>query len=181
MSDSSSKQVSVKDIWPQERDFITRPDRLKYVRRLKNPDDCVFCVSAKKGPSLESLVVFKAPEFQILLNKFPYNNGHLIVAPCKHIASLFELSDQEYLELMKGIRYAGKLVEKAYGVQGMNIGINHGHVAGAGIPEHLHWHVIPRWFGDTNFFPVIAETKVLAETLEQSWERVKNVVDQEEF
>lgn len=174
MSDEKSS-LNVTDIWPQERDFITRPDRLKYVRRLKNEEVCVFCKSgeAKEADfSIENLMVHKTAHSQILLNKYPYNTGHLIVAPLSHGGSMFELDEIVYTDLMRAVRFAGEVLTKAYGVEGLNIGVNHGKVAGAGIPEHLHWHVIPRWYGDTNFFPVICETKVFPETLEQTWNRV---------
>lgn len=171
-------KVSLDNIWPQERDFIFRPDRLKYVRRLKNDENCVFCSVVKASkPALENLCIFKSEKVQILLNKYPYNTGHLLVIPNKHIGSMFDLSEDEYLEMMKAVRFAGELLTKAYGVKGLNVGVNHGKVAGAGIPDHLHWHVIPRWFGDTNFFPVIAETKVLPETLEQTWNKLKPEAD----
>ncbi len=166
-------KIELNDIWPQERDFIFRPDRLKYVRRLKNDENCVFCsVVEAKVPSENNLCIYKSEQVHILLNKYPYNTGHLLVVPNKHIGSMFDLDDSDYLEMMKAVRFASKLLTKVYGVKGLNVGVNHGKVAGAGIPDHLHWHVIPRWFGDTNFFPVIAETKVLPETLEQTWNKL---------
>lgn len=171
--------ISLEDIWPQERDFITRPDRLKYVRRLKsNETACVFCESAKAQEfSIENLLVFKTKWSQVLLNKFPYNTGHLIAAPLVHGGSMFDLNQEQYTDLMGTVKFAGEVLVEAYGVQGLNIGVNHGKVAGAGIPDHLHWHIIPRWFGDTNFFPVICETKVLPETIEQTWHKIKTTVD----
>ena len=181
MSDENIKSgnVNLEDIWPQERDFITRPDRLKYVRRLKNDETCVFCASgAAKQFTKDNLLVFKTEFSQILLNKFPYNTGHLIATPLEHTGSMFELSKEQYHDLMEMVKFAGEVLIKAYGVQGLNIGVNHGKVAGAGIPDHLHWHIIPRWFGDTNFFPVIAETKVLPETIEQTWVKVIKTIDE---
>lgn len=171
--------IRTDEIWPQERDFITRPDRLKYVRRLKNEDLCVFCRSAEAQDfSVENLLVFKTEHSQLLLNKFPYNTGHLIAAPLEHGGSMFDLRGEVYIDLMKLVKFAGEVLTKAYEVQGLNIGVNHGKVAGAGIPDHLHWHIIPRWFGDTNFFPVICETKVLPETIEQTWTKIKKTVDE---
>lgn len=176
---SDKVNVNLNEIWPQERDFIFRPDRLKYVRRLKNNTDCVFCATANQkevGP--ESLLLYRTKYSQIVLNKYPYNTGHLIVAPLKHTGIIFDLNDEEYSDLMFLIRFSSLLVKTVYPAQGLNIGINHEKAAGAGIPDHLHWHVIPRWYGDTNFFPVIAETKVLPETLEQSYEKLKNGLNQ---
>lgn len=175
---SDEIKVNLNQIWPQERDFIFRPDRLKYIRRLKNNTDCVFCSTAgQKKANPESLLLHRTKHSQIVLNKYPYNTGHLIVAPLKHTGVIFDLSDEEYSDLMFLIRFSGRLVKSVYPAQGLNIGINHEKAAGAGIPDHLHWHVIPRWFGDTNFFPVIAETKVLPETLEQSYEKLKSGLD----
>lgn len=172
-------KIKTTEIWPQERDFISRPDRLKYVRRLKNDEACVFCTSGKATEfSTENLVVFKTPFSQLLLNKYPYNTGHLIATPLEHTGSMFEISQESYSDLMNMVKFAGEVLVKAYGVQGLNIGVNHGKVAGAGIPDHLHWHIIPRWFGDTNFFPVICETKVLPETIEQTWHKVKKTIDE---
>ncbi len=176
---SDDIKVTTSDIWPQERDFITRPDRLKYVRRLKNEDVCVFCKSGEADISefsIDNLMVYKTEHSQMLLNKYPYNTGHVIVAPIAHGGSMFDLSEEVYIDLMKTVRFAGEVLTEAYGVQGLNIGVNHGKVAGAGIPEHLHWHVVPRWYGDTNFFPVICETKVFPETLEQTWHKITAVI-----
>lgn len=175
-------KVNLKDIWPQERDYIIRTDRLKYVRRLKNEERCVFCKTSEEDVETYTegnLSLFKTEHSQIILNKYPYNTGHLIVAPRRHTDSLFDLSTEEYADLMKLVRFAGDVVCKVYPAQGLNIGVNHGKVAGAGIPEHLHWHVIPRWLGDTNFFPVICETKVFPETLEQSWVKIKAEIEKQ--
>lgn len=160
------------NIWPTEREIMARPDRYKYVRKLISPDTCVFCEAKLKGPSIESLVVYQSELAMVVLNKFPYNTGHLLVLPTRHCGNLTDLSEKEYLELMGLLRRTFNILQKAYTCTGFNIGLNHGAVAGAGIPDHLHWHIIPRWHGDTNFFPLIAETKVLPETLEQTYNRI---------
>jgi ATP adenylyltransferase len=108
----------------------------------------------------------------IVMNKYPYNSGHLMALPLAHKGRIEELTDAEYLDLSQELRRAVRVLEAVYKPGGFNIGMNHGDVAGAGIPAHLHWHVIPRWLGDTNFFPLIAETKVLPETIEQSFAKV---------
>lgn len=161
-----------KDIWPIERDVLARPDRMKYVRRLIKPDGCVFCHAAKEEISFDTLCVLKTKHSMVMLNKFPYNSGHLLVLPQRHCGDLLKLSDAEYTDLNNTIRVAMTALNDLYQPTGMNIGLNHGATAGAGIPEHLHYHVIPRWSGDLNFFPLIAETKVLVETLEQTYEKV---------
>lgn len=170
---SSPAALLRKDIWPQERDFMARPDRYKYVRKLVRSEGCVFCEAAKAGIKPESLVLWKSKDALVMLNKYPYNNGHLLVLPTRHCGDLLSLTDDEYFEVQRQLRMAVKAVVSCYECAGCNIGMNHGAVAGAGIPDHLHWHVVPRWSGDTNFFPIVAETKVLAETLEQTYARLK--------
>lgn len=108
----------------------------------------------------------------IMLNKFPYNSGHLLVLPRRHCGDLLKLSDVEFEDLNNSIRKAMAALNEIYQPGGINIGLNHGATAGAGIPEHLHYHMVPRWSGDLNFFPLIAETKVLVETLEQTYGRL---------
>lgn len=170
---SEESRVNIQDIWPQERDIFFRPERLKYVRRLIKTETCVFCDITKSEESFESLCLYKDESVMVVLNKFPYNSGHLLILPREHQGHLSQLSSNIFQNLMGVLHKSMDILEKAYQCQGINIGMNHGRVAGAGIPEHLHWHVIPRWMGDTNFFPLIAETKVQAETLEQSYSRLK--------
>ena len=165
--------LSVDDIWPQERDFMERPERYKYVRKIVNPGKCVFCSASDVEPSFESLCLYQNSKVLVLLNKYPYNSGHLLVIPRRHVGSLIELDMDTYSSLSMLLKLTMKIIEEAYECAGMNIGLNHGKVAGAGIPDHLHWHIIPRWLGDTNFFPIIAETKALPETLEQAYARLK--------
>lgn len=165
-------------IWPNEREVMARPDRYRYVRKLIRPQGCVFCEARAKGPSVDSLVVYESSQAMVVLNKFPYNTGHLLVIPTRHCGELGDLTDAEYMELMELLRKTIAALQKVYACPGLNIGLNHGAVAGAGIPDHLHWHAIPRWHGDTNFFPLIAETKVLSETLEQTYQRLRPVFEE---
>jgi ATP adenylyltransferase len=161
-----------KDVWPMERDVLFRPDRMKYVRKLIHTEGCVFCRAAKETASLDTLCVYKTDHSMVVLNKFPYNSGHVLVLPLKHCGDVNKLSDKEYFDLHDLIRNTMKALDKIYEPGGINVGLNHGAVAGAGIPEHLHYHIIPRWSGDVNFFPLIAETKVLVESLEQTYEKL---------
>lgn len=161
-----------KDIWPMERDVLFRPDRFKYVRKLIKPQGCVFCNAAKSEASFETLCVYKTKYSMIVLNKFPYNSGHLLIIPQKHEGDLLALSKEAYADLNETLRLAMKALQEIYQPGGVNVGLNHGAVAGAGIPDHLHYHVIPRWSGDLNFFPLIAETKVVVESLEQTYDRL---------
>lgn len=161
-----------KDIWPQERDFFERPERLRYVRKLLPVEGCVFCKSERLGPGLESLCLRQNSKSLIVMNKYPYNTGHLLILPRRHVADLWDLTTEENAEIAKWIQSSLKILKKTYNCDGFNVGLNHGSVAGAGIPDHLHWHVIPRWNGDTNFFPLIAETKALPETLEETYNKL---------
>lgn len=161
-----------KNIWPAERDVLFRPDRYKYVRKMIKPEGCVFCNAAKAGVEFDSLCIYQTKHSMIVLNKFPYNSGHILVLPRKHIGDLLELSQDEYDDLHQLLREAVKAVRQVYEPAGLNVGLNQGAVSGAGIPDHLHYHVIPRWAGDLNFFPLIAETKTVIESLEMSFERL---------
>lgn len=160
------------DIWPMERDVLFRPDRFKYVRKLIKPEGCVFCNAARNEISFETLCIYKSKHSMVVLNKFPYNSGHLLVIPLKHEGNLMALKNEVFHDLQDTLRLAMEALEAIYQPGGMNVGLNHGAVAGAGIPEHLHYHVIPRWSGDLNFFPLIAETKVVVESLEQTYDRL---------
>ena len=159
------------DIWPQERDWFERPDRIRYVRKLVPIEGCVFCQSRDAGVSPESLCVFKNDWAMVCLNKYPYNSGHLMVLPTRHCGDLTKLNESEFIEIQKVLKWVVEIVQKEYQVAGINIGLNMGAIAGAGLPDHLHWHVIPRWHGDTNFFPLIAETKIVPESLDQTYAR----------
>lgn len=161
-----------KNIWPIERDLFFRPDRFKYVRKVLKTEGCVFCAANKGGLSFDSLCVYKNKSAMVVLNKFPYNSGHLLVLPQRHCGDFLGLSQGEYSDVMSALKLSVEVVQEVYQCQGFNIGLNHGAVAGAGIPEHLHWHLVPRWSGDMNFFPLIAETKTVIETLEQTYDKV---------
>jgi ATP adenylyltransferase len=166
-----SAKLHLQSVWPQERDVMLRPERLKYVRKLIKSSGCVFCEARDQGANIESLCVFKNKWAMLVLNKYPYNPGHIMALPVRHCGDLSELSDEEHLEVQKLVKLTVNAIQSEYKVSGINIGLNMGAVAGAGIPEHLHWHIIPRWHGDTNFFPLIAETKVVSESLEDVYNR----------
>ncbi|PWU12811.1 MAG: HIT family hydrolase [Bdellovibrio sp.] len=155
-----------------ERDVLFRPDRLKYVRRVIKDEACVFCKTREMGVALESLCLYQSSHSMIILNKFPYNSGHVLVLPQRHVGEMLDLSMEEYTDLHVTLRKAVEAVTKVYSPGGLNLGMNLGAVAGAGIPAHLHYHVVPRWAGDLNFFPLVAETKTVIENLETSFERL---------
>ena len=154
------------------KSLFFRPERRKYILEKKKQAHCVFCEALGKGVGKETLLIFKSTASMVFLNKYPYNSGHLLVLPQKHIGRLTDLSEEDYGDLSRTIRVALKALEGSYQCESLNLGLNQGKIAGAGIPEHLHYHLIPRWQGDTNFFPLIASSKVLIENLEQSYDRL---------
>lgn len=160
------------DIWPMERDILFRPDRYKYVRKMVKPEGCVFCEAAKKSVGFESLCVYQSKHSMVVLNKYPYNSGHVLVIPRRHVADLLDLKKEEAQDLHELLTETVKALRQVYEPGGINLGLNLGAVAGAGIPDHIHYHVIPRWSGDLNFFPLVAETKTVIESLEMSFERL---------
>ena len=173
MAKKAQEKIS-KDIWPQERMYFERPERYLYVRKMIKPDGCVFCEALKTKPSFENLILWKGKHSIVIMNKFPYNTGHLLILPIRHEGHLWKLKEAEQIELHKVLAKSAETLQKVMDCAGLNMGMNHGAVAGAGIPEHVHWHIVPRWLGDTNFFPLIAETKVLPQTLEQTYDKLKS-------
>lgn len=150
------------------------PWRHKYIEATTHDESgvCVFCEALKLGPSLESLIVFKGEVCSVILNKYPYNNGHTMVIPHRHTSEFDKLSQGEFKELHDLLRKTFTVISKAYGPHGMNIGMNLGRVGGAGVLGHLHYHLVPRWNGDTNFMPIIAQTKVISEGLEETYKKL---------
>ena len=136
---------------------------------------CVFCVLAEEPVDESTGVIAKSELSFVVLNAFPYGSGHLLILPRRHVSAIPELSDAEYEDYFLMLRRAVVALEAAYGPDGMNIGMNLGQAAGAGIPKHLHGHVLPRWLGDTNFMTTIGETRVLPESLESTWQKVHAV------
>ena len=138
------------------------PWRLEYVQQADELPGCVFCNAADEH------VVHRGRHAFVLLNRFPYSSGHVMVAPLRHVGDFGELSDDEALEIHRLASSAVGALSQAYRAQGYNLGWNLGRIAGAGIPDHVHLHVVPRWAGDTSFMPVLADVKVLPEHLEET-------------
>lgn len=134
------------------------------------PDACVFCHQLEGGGG--SRILAKSELAFVTLAKYPYNPGHLLVLPVRHTGDLEDLTAQESAEILRLLGRGVRALEEESDPHGFNIGLNLGRVAGAGIPDHLHWHVVPRWGGDTNFMPVIAETRVLPELLDDTYRRL---------
>jgi ATP adenylyltransferase len=153
-------------------DFLWTPWRYRYVTGAGEAGECVFCAAAKAPSDRDSLVVRRAARNLVILNRFPYTSGHIMVVPYEHVSSLEDLSDEALVEMIRLAREAEKHLRALYRPDGLNFGINLGKSAGAGIVGHVHLHAVPRWTGDTNFMTVVGETRVLPEDLEVTWERL---------
>jgi len=146
------------------------PWRMAYIE-VPQPAGCVFCPSGPEQDR-ERLILVRGNACFVIMNLFPYNNGHLMIAPFRHTAELPGLTPEEQAELISLTAYCVRLLDAAFRPDGYNIGINLGRTAGAGIAGHLHQHIVPRWNGDTNFMPVLGETKVLPDLLQGSYDRL---------
>lgn len=153
------------------------PWRMEYIDTEK-PDGCIFCLFPAEGRDRERLILGGTRRSIAMLNRFPYNNGHLMVIPRRHTADFTSLDAEEMADLHGLLRTSVAIVTRLYRPAGLNIGMNLGRSAGAGIADHLHWHVVPRWNGDTNFMPVVAETKVMVEHLDASFEKLRPAFDE---
>jgi len=150
---------------------IWAPWRIDYIVNEK-PPGCIFCVPSEGGNDRQSLILCRTPFSLVMLNRYPYNNGHLMVAPFRHSADLNELSQDEMLDLFTTMRRCRNVLQEAAAPQGFNIGINLGKAAGAGVDEHLHIHIVPRWNGDSNFMSVVGDLRVMPENLDITYERL---------
>lgn len=177
-SRDTKAEASEQAPWPNERQVLFKPERLKYVRKMIRPEGCVFCSAVEQGVKAESLLLYSSPHAIVVMNKFPYNPGHLLVLPKRHCGDFLQLTEEELAGTQKLVRHCLKVLTEVYQPAGFNVGLNLGSAAGAGIPEHMHYHIVPRWNGDTNFFPLIAQTKVVVETLEQTFDRLLPFFDE---
>jgi ATP adenylyltransferase len=151
---------------------IWAPWRLAYVKGDKT-SECIFCTKPEAGDDEANLIVHRGELCFVILNAFPYTNGHLMVAPFEHIARIQDLELPALTEMMDLARQAMARLDDVYTPEGYNVGFNQGRVAGAGFEQHIHVHVVPRWGGDTNYMPVLGDTRVMPQTLEQSYEALQ--------
>ena len=148
-----------------------QPARPKPALRLPEADEnCFICCDVADSADRENLVVARGPQTVVILNRYPYNNGHLLIAPQRHKGRLDELTPEEHLECQQTLARLVAVLERLLRAEGFNLGLNLGRVAGAGLPGHLHWHIVPRWNGDTNFMPALAGVKVMPQSLDALWE-----------
>jgi len=167
--------VSLEHLWAGwRREYIVQAtERERTGEPAHDEDGCVFCRLARSGePSEDNLVVWRGELTFVVMNAYPYATGHVLVMPLRHEASLGGLTEGESAELWSATRQAVATIEAAFDPDGLNMGANLGRAAGAGLPAHVHLHVLPRWSGDTNFMTSVAETRVMPESLQLSWKRL---------
>jgi ATP adenylyltransferase len=152
---------------------IWAPWRLRYVKNAKTSTECVFCAKPDAGDDRENLIVHRGERAFVILNLFPYTNGHLMVAPFEHVGRLQDVDPDVVAEMMDLAKQAMSRLEAVYDPEGFNIGVNQGRVAGAGVEGHIHLHVVPRWAGDNNYMPVLADTRVMPQSLEESYDALE--------
>ena len=159
--------------------YIWSPWRMSYIQKFKAESGCVFCEAQGIEDGTENLILYRGQGAFVILNRYPYTSGHLMVVPYQHEPSLEGLEVETRAELLELANGTMKMLSREYHAQGFNVGINIGEAAGAGITEHVHLHVVPRWTGDTNFMSSLGETRVLPETLEDTYLRMKKAWQQD--
>ena len=154
--------------------ILWAPWRMEYIENAQKQGGCIFCVTVGEKDDRKNLIVHRSQKAFVILNRYPYNNGHIMVVPYAHIAELSGLSEGERSDLMHLLARSQKILKKALRPHGFNIGMNLGRIAGAGVEDHLHFHLVPRWNGDTNFMPVTGCAKVVSESLDRTWEHLRD-------
>ncbi len=156
---------------------IWSPWRMKYIKENSSPSECPFCKAISGKDDRENLVVFRGKNAFVMLNRYPYTTGHILVLPYIHQEKMSEFDPKTRSEMMELVNQAGQVLELVYKPQGMNVGLNLGTAAGAGIPKHLHWHIVPRWMGDTNYMTTVGSVRVLPESLEDTYQKIQSSWD----
>jgi len=158
----------VEQLWaPWRFDYVSTVDSAPKVQ------GCLFCELPKLGDNDQTLIVARRPLAYCLLNRFPYTSGHLMVTPFRHVGTMEELKDEELLEINQLVRNATIWLQTTHKPDGFNIGVNQGKAAGAGIPGHIHWHIVPRWAGDTNYMTPVGGVRVIPQSLESAWKLIR--------
>ena len=154
------------------KEKLWAPWRISYITGEKKDEGCIFCTKPKQDNDKENLILYRGNYSFVIMNLFPYNNGHLMVVPYRHLSAFEDFTDDEMLEIMKNSAMMIKVLKAVMKPEGFNTGFNIGKCSGAGIDDHLHFHIVPRWTGDTNFMPVIGETKVISEHIEETYDKL---------
>lgn len=157
-------------------ELLWAPWRLTYIEKESPTGGCIFVDLPALDADRENLILYRGNNAFVMLNAYPYTNGHLMIAPYRHTAELSDLDEATLLEINQLLASGVRWVREAYHPDGFNIGVNLGRSAGAGIPSHIHWHVVPRWDGDTNFMTTVGNVRVLPQSLEESYDRLREVV-----
>lgn len=161
-------------------EYISAPWREEYIKSIYKMTECIFCQALKLKDDKKAYILYRGTYNFILLNKFPYTPGHLMIAPYRHIAS-FERAKKEITDEMTDVlKLSLKMLKKNYNPHGFNTGMNLGHSAGAGVADHYHLHVIPRWVGDSNFMPLVGKTKITLEDLDTTYDRLLTLFQKEQ-
>ncbi|MBN1818493.1 MAG: HIT domain-containing protein [Sedimentisphaerales bacterium] len=165
-----------------ERKNLWAPWRMEYIRGLGEKTDCFLCdYVSSPDKDADHHVLWRTERSLVVFNRFPYNNGHMLIAPRRHIGELEQADEAELLELMTLTRDCQQVLHRAISPQGFNVGINFGRCAGAGLPEHLHLHIVPRWNGDTNYMAVCAQTDVISQSMSELYQRLREISQTEGF
>jgi ATP adenylyltransferase len=164
---------------PEKKEILWAPWRMKYIKETVEKeeegksDECILCKVVKESDDEKNLILYRSLRVYIILNKYPYNTGHLMIVPYRHVPSIEDLDPCELLELSLTIKHSVEALREAFSPDGFNVGVNIGRAAGAGIYEHVHVHIVPRWVGDSNFMPVIGGVKVIPQSLDETYYQIK--------
>jgi ATP adenylyltransferase len=157
--------------------ILWAPWRIEYIENAAKTEGCIFCEKPREKNDKKNLLIYRTEMAFVMMNRYPYNNGHLMIVPYRHTPALSDLTINEKLELCNLLEKSQLVLHEVMQPQGYNIGMNIGRLAGAGIVDHLHFHIVPRWGGDTNFMPILGHTKVISEALEETWAHLKTAFD----
>jgi ATP adenylyltransferase len=156
------------------------PWRMKYIQKIDDPSgECIFCAKPMETDDRGNLILYRGKLVFVILNLYPYNNGHMMIVPYDHIPDCSDMNAETFSEMWRLVIVCRRALEKAFHAEGFNIGMNVGRVAGAGIDRHIHMHIVPRWNGDMNFMPVLGETKVISQSLSETYDTLLPVIASE--
>jgi len=154
-------------------DRLWAPWRMRYISTIDSRNEgCIFCTKPRESNDRDNLILLRGSHVFIIMNLYPYNNGHLMIVPYQHTSDILTLSPETAAELWEGVCLCKQVLTQAFKPDGFNVGMNLGRTAGAGIDQHVHMHIVPRWNGDTNFMPVVGETKVISQGIEETYDQL---------